>query len=346
MKYQEPKLVFQYCSTIYSVDIGSPDHTVTKLQNPWKGNFADILSCWNGLLFAKVRDYVNPDNYYLWNTMTGDYKTIPEHELDPSVSIKGFGYDFITDEYKVMIADNFAAYIFSMKTNSWKEIKRHGISNGIYHATSCTILHGIPHWMVEYYFTCSTSYYVQSRYDAVLYFGFAEEKFVKMPLPDEIENKKLWGLVVLGDNLCVIFHQIPRDSLAVWTMKEHGKKESWVKLFSVDHRLFQPDNNYPVDILCTTRDGDVVVTMNGTEIGICNVGLDKILQMKTGFAIKSVEFPSARCRNKVVAYREGLVSAFSSSSSTKDFRKKIMSRLFYVICGFVLLLVLLQRKYS
>ncbi|XP_057789050.1 putative F-box protein At3g10430 [Salvia miltiorrhiza] len=154
----------------------------------------------------------------------------------------GFGYDFSSDDYKVIRIYDVVKYdikdfdrylgatekceVFSFKSKSWKEIEYEGCSficnHGGYALVGCSY-----HWLAI---------------DFILAFDFSEEKFSHIPLPLSFKEKSFNGntpachvVVTPNSRLGVIFYSKVGVSktFQVW---EYGINAEWSQLYN-DARL-------------------------------------------------------------------------------------------------------------
>jgi len=144
----------------------------------------------------------------------------------------GFGYDTVSDNYKVVIgsaphsSDNLVSEtdvkVHTSGTNFWKNIQKFPIDCVVVQETG-KFVSGTINWLVSQYYAMKIQYFVVSLV-------LRNESYHEVLLPDhgEVDACSL-NLGVFRDCLCMIFG---RD---VWIMKEYGNKESWHKLFTISH---------------------------------------------------------------------------------------------------------------
>ncbi|OMO83245.1 hypothetical protein COLO4_22623 [Corchorus olitorius] len=151
-----------------------------------------IVSC-----SCKTLCLYNAVNVALWNPSTREFKTIPPSTIKRPAGVHsiefqclGFGFDSVTDDYKVvrfvsnyfedMDAETFSkpvhqVELYSLKSDSWTEIP------SIPHVLPC----GIP-WSRHHY--VNGFYYWQAdkgKFECfILSFDMANEKFSTSPLPN------------------------------------------------------------------------------------------------------------------------------------------------------------------
>ncbi|GKF08639.1 F-box associated domain containing protein, partial [Tanacetum coccineum] len=132
-----------------------------------------------------------------------------------SFGMKGFGYDSVSDDYKVVnisCDDQFYGnvYVYNLRTNTWKEATHSPYRPSI-KSWTCVFVNGFLHWMV----------YSHSKSKLVIVaFSLADEKLSELSPPNEvdIESEIDIKLVALGEKLA-IFNEVKGD---VWLMNEYG----------------------------------------------------------------------------------------------------------------------------
>ncbi|XP_057789234.1 F-box protein CPR1-like [Salvia miltiorrhiza] len=181
----------------------------------------------------------------LCNPFANTVKFLPPPLLAPPSSYIsfyncGFGYDFTSDDYKVIRIFDVVKYnmedhysfsgatrkceLFSFKRNSWKEIESEGSSflcaDGGYALVDCSY-----HWLAV---------------NSILAFNFSEEIFSYISLPPSFNVRSFNGdtpvchvVVTPNYRLGVIFYSRVGESktFQVW---EYGIDEVWSKLYNDD----------------------------------------------------------------------------------------------------------------
>ncbi|XP_058759785.1 F-box/kelch-repeat protein At3g06240-like [Vicia villosa] len=181
----------------------------------------------------------------LWNPATGEFKIIPpsiHYNIEFNFCPDAFGYDSITDDYKVLrnalidendlfmedpqveeMCDTFWE-IYSLKSNSWRKL------DGINlpppgPCISLVNLNELCHWLVS------------ELKNHMLSFDFSTEKFLATTLPLDSDEKKeciLQKLIVLNGSVAFMCsNYYDRNCFHIWILGELGVKESWTKLFIV-----------------------------------------------------------------------------------------------------------------
>ncbi|KAJ4866319.1 F-box/kelch-repeat protein [Raphanus sativus] len=221
----------------------------------------------NGLVC--ISPHEDEDVVSLYNPTTKESKlllpqSVPSRYRENFQSY-GFGFDHLTDDYKVvkLVSDrhNFLyACVYSLKSNSWRWIcdlsyqrinrsRRPGVN-----------LNGVIHWVV---FTRGNH-----KQRLILAFDIITEEFREMPFPDEEAEdcpNSFKDFVVgnLNERLCVVnsCRELLHDD--IWVMNEFGVASSWTRIrISLLHRLMKP--------VCTS-------TKNSAEVLLVLLGGDMVL---------------------------------------------------------------------
>lgn len=198
----------------------------SKINGISRPDFIVMNSC-NGLVCLRERKFVNP--VYIWNPILGEYVKLSKSDPKPeNYPVYGIGYDPMGNKYKVlslfMPSNNKKApkaQIYTLGTRTWRNI---GFA-------PCPIksqfifLHGVLHWIAE-----------NLDGEKLIYsLDIGMEIFRIIPSPP-LSNLTFWlNLGVLQDCLYLSARNstIFRPDVEIWVMEEYGKKESWVKKFSI-----------------------------------------------------------------------------------------------------------------
>lgn len=228
----------------------------------YRRNWVEIIGSSNGLVCISPGEGA----VFLYNPTTGDSKRLPETLRPKSVEYGrdnfqsyGFGFDDLTDDYKVvkLVAtsdDMLDASVYSLKADSWRRIcnLNYEHNDGFY--TSGVHFSGAIHWV----FTESSH-----NQRVVVAFDLQTEEFREMPLPNEAEDcpHRFRNFVVgsLNGCLCVVnsCYEMHDD---VWVMSEYGEGKSWSRIWiSLLYRSMKP--------LCSTKnDEEVLLELDGDMV--------------------------------------------------------------------------------
>ncbi|KEH32820.1 putative F-box domain-containing protein [Medicago truncatula] len=206
--------------------------------NNHDGDYYLVGSC-NGILC--LADY-NEGFVILWNPSIRKSKELPPFQKPKTLRhdgmTYGFGYDPVTDNYKVVVIlhyyihdinDNYVnkieVKIHTLGTSFWKNIQE-------FHFDGHTI-EGPGHFVGGAINWRSLKDLGMENSCFIISFNLKNESFQEILLPDheEIDTSDL-NLGMLRDCLCMI------SGDDVWVMKEYGNKESWTKLFTVCHMQY------------------------------------------------------------------------------------------------------------
>ncbi|MBA0785111.1 hypothetical protein Gotri_027353, partial [Gossypium trilobum] len=224
-----------------------------------------ILGSCNGLL-ALVDD---KDGIFLWNPSTRKSQVLPFNEIgfsSPSSTYYGFGYDPISDDYKLIRMvqshgnnDEYfhsEAKVYSLRSNCWRRIK----DVCFYHKFSREfgfLANNALHWMVF-----KTP---QSRNQELVGFDLGSEEFRFLELPDGCLDQILrFHIKAMGGDICLTstYRETNNFVVDVWIMKEYGVKQSWFKLISWKEPYFMPCSIVALPV-AFSKDGDEVLFFIG-----------------------------------------------------------------------------------
>ncbi|KAK1367169.1 F-box domain-containing protein [Heracleum sosnowskyi] len=299
----------------YSVDFDSlDDTTAVKIDEPLTTLLCGtgVVGSCNGLLCL----YQKKTDIFLWNPGTRKCRVLPTaptdfvrpYDIDPTF-IRGFGYDAVNDDYKVLRIlnpygrDNLTGskvVVYSLKTNSWRRLQ--SISNHFRLSPSCGMfVGGALHWI-----TIKTLGLESCL--SILAFDLAIENHREVPMPNvRNKNPNEWSLCIFAESLCVLIHD-PFVSIDVWLMNEYGDGNSWCKLFSLEHRQFVRFK-YVRPVAYSKSRRDVLVEVGDEKVMWYTFSCDKVmwynLERKNIRAVKIANMPDVF--HDLEVYTESLV---------------------------------------
>ncbi|KAL3380332.1 hypothetical protein AABB24_000791 [Solanum stoloniferum] len=211
---------------------------------------------------------------YLINPTTLDYHRIPVFHLglpqQSSYREYGFGYDFASDDYKVV---NLSRYrkgnidttfvdVYSVRMGLWRRLEslpyddvlsERGGASGVF-------VNGVLHWMAS-----KASSFVTIGFD------LSDEKFFEVPAPTNLYGNELdwYELRSFRGCLCM-FCALLESEIDVWVMKEYRVEESWTT-FSID-RMDLENGLVP---FCPISDDDVVLSVDRDRLTVYNIKEDQ-----------------------------------------------------------------------
>ncbi|KAI3803929.1 hypothetical protein L1987_32095 [Smallanthus sonchifolius] len=232
-------LLFGGDRSLYYFNLDSDTNAVNKIHNPLYFAIFEtvILGSCNGVVCLCT---IEPDNEIaFWNPIVRKFKKtrLPPAKclegLGRGLCIKGFGYDHVHDDHKVVRLVQYCSLfkelvhskieVFSLKTEVWKEI-------GDFPYRLCSrkylnvFTNGALHWLVSRQPEVKVGFLIAA-------FDLATEEFTLVPQPDFANEKVQVNLGVLGGCLSVVCNY-PKCNVDVWVMRSYGVKDSWSKLIS------------------------------------------------------------------------------------------------------------------
>ncbi|GAU44357.1 hypothetical protein TSUD_296840 [Trifolium subterraneum] len=233
-----------------------------QLNWPFKYKYNYGLAIWPKILGSAINgtlciyNFGSQSNIVLWNPVTEELNIVPENEArfsdehEFSYTIHGFGYDHVSDDYKiiqhVVYSGVFKEYwqqvppgpywdIYSLRSNSWKKLyvdmhTRCNSSIGVY-------LNGMCHWWwVQSCRSTISESTVRETY--VVSFNLSNELPVTTLLPDDVHGLECTDreLAVLNGHVAMISKYVKTTSfhISISILGEPSVKESWIKLFDVE----------------------------------------------------------------------------------------------------------------
>lgn len=237
---------FNKVENFYSVKVDSAcDFTAAKLDNPVVASTRYVNVC-KGLVCLWKPDNEGEDDIFLWNPTMREIRKLPrtDNMLIPcrlfGSSVIGFGYDHVSDDYKVMRTSDsqlagIMVSVYSLKNNVWTRADT--ISNSVrLYGSFGLFANGSLHWL--------------SRSDeSIIAFDLGVDEHRKLPFPAGIRKKNGKALFAFNGCLGLIDH-CPDTRTDLWVMNNNGVETSWSKLLSLEQPgiLGSFDFVYPVSL--------------------------------------------------------------------------------------------------
>ncbi|MCH80732.1 F-box protein [Trifolium medium] len=263
--------------------------------------FRILGSAVNGMLC--VYDWHDHKNFVLWNPTTNEIKVVP-HVSDRiknskvnTVTLHGFGYDQVRDDYKVIQHVNYDGVrhdsfweIYSLKSNSWVRLGFGGFDIPIRYVSAYgnVYMNGMCHWLGD----------DKIEGKCVVSFNLSKEMFFITPLPfmcscfDDDNMHVLNNLFVLNGHFTMItYHKkTTTKSFHISILGEFGVKESWVRLFDIGPLscIEQPIGAGKNNVFFKKEDGELVC-----------------FNLTTGM-IEEIGVKGGRCRCQMMIYKKNL----------------------------------------
>ncbi|KAL5706787.1 hypothetical protein ACHQM5_024909 [Ranunculus cassubicifolius] len=202
-------------------------------------NSYELIGIVNGLIgLSPVCDeFYVADPCYVCNPITREYVILPKSpKIDMVPLALGFGFDSITDDYKVIrilitkkeskiedneVEDENVVEVFTLGSREWRQVAievphiRHVLQH------SGVFVNGRIHWL---------GYTNTGSSEVILSFNVATEEFDILLLPVQLLHSgfSIWRrLLVLGD--CLGLYCGHYGGRNIWVMKDYGVHDSWAK---------------------------------------------------------------------------------------------------------------------
>nr|XP_048332866.1 putative F-box protein At3g16210 [Ziziphus jujuba var. spinosa] len=157
--------------------------------------------------------FVENYNLMLWNSLTNEYKNInppPNSEWinDGSTSnqFTGFGYDIVSNDYKIVKKFYPSVMVYSLKTNSWRQLKIEATAfnsykSGINEPNIGTLVNGALYWFVTSGRTFTNLHERDYHTSRILRLDLAYENYTWVELPPDADESIKSELIVFQENL-------------------------------------------------------------------------------------------------------------------------------------------------
>ncbi|KAK7308787.1 hypothetical protein RJT34_05018 [Clitoria ternatea] len=186
-----------------------------------------------------------PHKIMLWNLTTQQFQLLPSLHIEDcplgwqiSAKVHGFGYDCLTDDYKVIQCTYYCDppkggilwYIYSLRSNSWRKLDIDMPPKVLESSGFTLYLNGVCHW----WGWISPENWGKAQLYLVS-FNLYNEVVVTTHMPF------LWGknrcytdhyLDELNGSIIDIKHDLDAKTIDIFVLGELGVKESWTKLFT------------------------------------------------------------------------------------------------------------------
>ncbi|KAI3812547.1 hypothetical protein L1987_17257 [Smallanthus sonchifolius] len=158
--------------------------------------------------------------FYFKNPTTREFIELPESSYEMINNLLeidimyGFGYDSLTDDYKVVTVsyfhynylippDNMSVHVYSLRNKTWRWVIDSPYDHSHGKSLPGVFVNGFLHWIANK---------GSDRLPVIVAFSLADEKFSEVLL------------VVVGEKLGIFVED------EVWLMNEYGVRESWSKI--------------------------------------------------------------------------------------------------------------------
>ncbi|XP_057444182.1 F-box/kelch-repeat protein At3g23880-like [Lotus japonicus] len=191
--------------------------------------FLSIAGSCDGFLYSTIGR-----SFIVWNPSIKKLKMLPSLEI-PSlggISTKinhGFGYDHLSDRYKVVSIFHYICdggrlrnqvHVHTLGPDSWRRIE--DFPYDLLLNTFGIFVSGTLNWFA---LASNDSW-------AIVSFHLGKESYQEISQPDYGDESLVTkDLTVIRDCLCVVADK--KTVSDIWLMKEYGIQESWTKLFRV-----------------------------------------------------------------------------------------------------------------
>ncbi|GMI74249.1 CONSTITUTIVE EXPRESSER OF PR GENES 1, CONSTITUTIVE EXPRESSER OF PR GENES 30 [Hibiscus trionum] len=255
-------------SHTFSVDFDSLEAS-QRLKHPLEESdqwsCTQIFGSCNGLLALHNSDR---EELSLWNPSTTRTQMLPFTDMEfPPWSlgfqfiVYGFGYDPISDDYKLVRivqfhgkdqdSNDYEVRVYSLRTDFWRRIKDFPFHLE-YEYQSGVPANNALHWLASKKPDSDTHIFVAAL-------DLETEEYRVIELPDSFAMGFYLSMTAMAGCLCLIADYHGYSD--IWLMKEYGMKESWTKLVSVQ----QLKSGLPVLPVALSKTGDKLLLNIGSK---------------------------------------------------------------------------------
>jgi F-box interacting protein len=220
-----------------------------ELDDPFNHKYSlHLVGSSNGLLCLANMTFNNESGLcVLWNPSIQKAISLPKPNALQSHQTFGFGYEPMTDDYKLVRLMNLddcpLVEIYTLRTGIWRFITAPDPRYTMKYWSSSVLVSGALHWVTH------TPRHQGAFCNVIMSFNMKDEAFGEVGMPKSLQElEDLMVTVALIDGLLAL---VPctgfgiEASHAVWVMKEYGVVESWTKLFDVRIEGFQRVIGFP-----------------------------------------------------------------------------------------------------
>ncbi|XP_012852427.1 PREDICTED: F-box protein At3g07870-like [Erythranthe guttata] len=210
----------------------------------------------------------------IWNPCVRNHLHLPLPNINPeedhSVAL-GFGvashayikvvrlvyiYNNLGDDFRLIVPPQVEVF----SDDKWRWRRLTGVSVTLTVMDWQAFFNGVVHWLG---FEPIDAY--NSR-NSILAFDIVDEVFSEVMLPDELASEDIAHLriLVIGESFGVVKHDRD-DAYDVWVMKEYCVKESWTKLYTIDHLIGKIENLFKF-----WKSGEALLEVKGYGLVVYN----------------------------------------------------------------------------
>ncbi|KAL0743290.1 hypothetical protein Bca4012_084803 [Brassica carinata] len=212
-----------------------------------------VLHC-DGTLCVTLKNHT----LLVWHPSSNRIKIVPNPGIYRDSNILGFGYDPVSNDYKIVTfidqTDSSTSQVFEFRTGSWREGVRVPYPDWYYREKVGTFLDRYLYWIAY-----------RSNVDRfILCFNLSTNEFRKLPLPVYNQSVTCSWLGVTTQKLCVTDYAPRETKIWISVMEKTG---SWNKItsLSLSNLISIQDHiyDYQLEFVSFTKRNDIVVTFTG-----------------------------------------------------------------------------------
>ncbi|KAI3524069.1 hypothetical protein L1887_02704 [Cichorium endivia] len=272
----------------YTIDCETPkDPSPATRSLPFEASYEtfSIVTSLHGMVCVGITKRSQDDAEYshliLWNPLTGEYKTLSKTGSDKECYRKtespfGLYYSSSDDDYKLLrVTDLHSAYIYSLKSDSWRKVD--------VDQTYTLLFHWFSYSWEPTVLLNENLYFLKQKSDencilnsfSILMFNTKTEKFTSIATPCfAYQSTTCSSFMVHRDRIhfCVTIHGNPtfyHENIELWKMVGDG---DWTKVVNHRSMSFELLTTYPLHLM---RNGNWLMHSVYGGGGIFQLDMDK-----------------------------------------------------------------------
>ncbi|KAF8117409.1 hypothetical protein N665_0011s0125 [Sinapis alba] len=224
----------------------------------------------------------------IWNPGSKEFTRIPMLKRGQTTHPLGFGYDQVSDDYKVVnIVDRFT-FIYSFKDKSWREsVPQDTFLDCKFKNRTGTAEDNCMYWIAD-------RSHIKNKQNTIMCFDFVNEKYKELNLPMNSKQKFSSLLGVLRGDLYIIEHYPCLDNdICVWRQNSSDKNikkwhsNPWINM----NKHIKEFKSFEVVFACIARNDEVFImvknTRNGDEkVMVYDKTQEKFIEVPFGSSLK------------------------------------------------------------
>ncbi|CAN8279356.1 unnamed protein product [Cochlearia groenlandica] len=229
----------------------------------------------------------------VWSPGSKDFKKIPMVKPGQTGNLLGFGYDKVSNDYKIVTIIDHKTYVYAFKQSYWRESVPENSLDCKFKNRSGTVLDHCMYWIAD-----------RSRIEnspdenAILCFDFSKEEYHELNLPMcPKDNFGSWAGTLKGGLRVIEHYPCLDDTICVWRPDERlgDRITKWSADPWIDMRKTMKTikSSFDVAYACIARNDEVFIVVKGDrgnreedKVMVYDKTKDKFVQVSFGCSLK------------------------------------------------------------